>query len=79
MSPQARMTLTEAPVGSRVRIHHLHPQAEVSTRLREMGFCENAMIRCITKGNGTIICEVSNTRIGLGSRVADNIVVSPSE
>ena len=73
------MTLTDAPIGSRVRIHHLHSLPETSMRLRELGFCENALLRCVMKSNGNIICEISNTRIGLGSTITDTIVVSPSE
>ena len=76
MSPQTRMTLTDVPVGSRVRIHHLHSEPETSTRLREMGFCEHAMVRCVMKSHGNVICEVSNARIGLGSQIADTIVVA---
>lgn len=76
MSPRTRMTLAEVPAGCRVRIHNLGPQADVSFRLREMGFCENAIIRCVMKGNGNVICEISNTRIGLGNQIADTIMVS---
>jgi len=70
------LTLIEVPVGLRARVRHLHTQPDVCFRLRELGFRENAVIRCITKGNGAIICEVCNTRIGLNSHLAGSIVVS---
>lgn len=67
--------LKDAIVGQRVRIHELHSGPELCTRLRELGFCENAVVRCMTVGDTAIICEVCNTRIGLNSSLAGNISV----
>lgn len=71
--------LTEIPIGKRFRIARLHSQPETCSRLREMGFCENAVVRCVNKGNGSIICEVCNTRIGLNHLMASAIFVSALE
>lgn len=79
MSVHAQLSLTDVPVGTRVRIRQLNSQPELCSRLREMGFCENAVIRCINKGSGNIICEVCNTRIGLNQIVANSILVSSFE
>jgi Fe2+ transport system protein FeoA len=79
MSTDLHMTLIDAPIGARVRIRHLTSRPEISARLRELGFCENAIVRCITKGYGNIICEVYNTRVGLDSGLARRIHVSVSE
>jgi Fe2+ transport system protein FeoA len=79
MTTDAHMTLIDAPVGTFVRIRHLSSRPEISTRLRELGFCENAVVRCVTKGYGNIICEVYNTRVGLDSGLARRIHVSVSE
>jgi Fe2+ transport system protein FeoA len=79
MTPANSMKLSDVPNGSQVRIHHLSSRPEVSARLRAMGFCENAVIRCITKGYGNIICEVYDTRIGLNSSLAQGIHVSHAE
>ena len=79
MMTQPHLALTEAPVGRRVRIKHLHSQPEICTRLRDMGFCENAIIRCVMKADGNIICEICNTRIGLNSYLANSILVSAFE
>jgi ferrous iron transport protein A len=68
--------LTEVPIGKRYRIAQLRSQHETCSRLREMGFCENAVVRCVNKGNGNIICEVCNTRIGLNHLVASAIFVT---
>ncbi|MEW6509909.1 MAG: FeoA family protein [Bacteroidota bacterium] len=73
------MTLNDAPLGMRVRIHALTSRPEISTRLRELGFCENAIVRCLTRGYGNIICEVYNTRVGLNSGLAGGIHVSQCE
>ena len=70
------MKLTELPIGHSARIKQLHTHPDIGSRLRELGFCENAVIRCVTKGNGAIICEVCNSRIGLNSFLAASIVVS---
>jgi Fe2+ transport system protein FeoA len=73
-------TLVDAPIGTRVRIRQLrHARPEMSARLRELGFCEDAIVRCILKGNGNIICEIQNSRIGLDNNLARTIVVSMGE
>jgi Fe2+ transport system protein FeoA len=79
MTTDVHMTLIDVPVGTCVRIRHLTSRPEISTRLRELGFCENAIVRCVTKGYGNIICEVYNTRVGLDSGLARRIHVSVSE
>ncbi len=69
-------SLSEIPVGKRVRIHQLESKPEVCNRLRELGFCENAIIRCVINGEGNLICEVCNTRVGLNHSIAQTIKVS---
>ena len=76
---QGHVQLTDIPVGQRVRIAQLNSHPETCNRLRELGFCENAIIRCVNNGNGNIICEVCNTRVGLNQLVASAIVVSAVE
>ncbi len=70
------MTLSEAPLGASVRIHSLRAQPAVSQRLRELGLCEHAVVSCVMKGHGNIICAIRNTRIGLDRRLASTILVS---
>jgi len=62
--------------GQLFRIRQLANHPEVCSRLRELGFCENAVVRCVTKGYGNIICEVCNARFGIDSFTASNITVS---
>jgi Fe2+ transport system protein FeoA len=73
------MTLSEAPLGASVRIHSLRAQPEVSQRLRELGLCEHAVVSCVMKGHGNIICAIHNTRIGLDRRLASTIFVSSEQ
>jgi Fe2+ transport system protein FeoA len=72
-------SLSEIPAGRYVRIHQLQSEPDVSFRLREMGFCENAIVRLVVNGEGNLICEICNTRIGLNHALADDIIVSPFE
>ena len=76
MNAAALLKLTELPIGHRARVRQLHTRPDVRSRLRELGFCENAVVRCVTKGNGAIICEICNSRFGLNSYLAASIVVS---
>ena len=71
--------LSEACVGQQVRIAHLRSRPEICLRLRELGFRENAVIRCINKAAGNVICEVCNTRIGLNQLMASSIYVSSDD
>lgn len=73
------MTLSEAPLGASVRIHSLRARPEVSQRLRELGLCEHAVVSCVMKGHGNIICAIHNTRIGLDRHLAGTIVVSSEQ
>ena len=80
MSTQPHLQLAEVPIGRSVRIRQLwDSQPAVSARLRDLGFCENAIVRCVNKGSGNIICEVCNTRVGLNFSIASNIFVSSFE
>jgi len=72
-------SLAKVPVGRFARIHRLDSRPEISFRLREMGFCENAIVRLVVNEEGTLICEVCNTRVGLNHRLAHEIIVSPFE
>lgn len=72
-------TLAHIKSGKTVRIQQLNSQPETCQRLRELGFCENATVRCVTNGSMQLICEVCNTRVGLNHSIASSIIVSPIE
>jgi Fe2+ transport system protein FeoA len=79
MTARGSMTLSDVPAGMRVRVRHLSSRPDVSRRLRELGFCENAVVRCIVRGFGNIICEVYDTRVGLNRSLARGIHVAQIE
>jgi Fe2+ transport system protein FeoA len=72
-------TLAQAQSGTTVRIQQLNTHPETCHRLRELGFCENAIVRCVTNGSAQLICEVCNTRVGLNHSVAKTIIVTTFE
>ncbi len=78
MKLATHIPLIDAPVGALVRIRQLNLHPELCSRLREMGLCENAVVRTVNKGSGNIICELCNTRFGLNEMIARSIVVSAS-
>lgn len=70
-------TLAEIPAGTSVTISRLESHPETCLRLRELGFCENATIRCVTNGSSQLICEVCNAKVGLNFSTANSIIVNP--
>ncbi|MER3522700.1 MAG: hypothetical protein C4326_01185 [Ignavibacteria bacterium] len=70
------ISLNDVPLGTRVRVRQLISHPELSTRLREIGINENALIRPVNRGNGSLICEVCNTRIGLTQMLARSILIT---
>jgi len=70
-------TLTQAPVGQFCKIYDIQSTPEICHRLRELGFYENAIIRCTINHDSHLVCEVCNTRIGLNEQIAKEILVVP--
>ena len=70
----ARMRLTELPNGESGRVCSLDGEAGTCSRLREMGFCESAIVEKVA-GEKTLLCQLCGTRIALSDRAADHIVV----
>ena len=68
------MPLTDLPIGSTGRVHALNGEPGVCSRLREIGFCEAAIIEKIA-GKKTLLCQLCGTRIALSDRAAKHIQV----
>jgi ferrous iron transport protein A len=51
-------------------------KTDLNQRLREMGFCESAVIQKIG-GKRMLICELCGVRVALSDRAADKIEVEP--
>jgi ferrous iron transport protein A len=69
-----RMTLAELPIGSTGRVCALAGETNVCSRLRELGFCESAVVEKIS-GRKTLLCQLCGTRIALSERAGAHIVV----
>jgi ferrous iron transport protein A len=68
--------LNRVKAGVAVRIKQLCASPQVADRLREIGFCEDQIIRLLT-AHTNIICMVCNTRLALSSQIAETILVEP--
>ena len=62
--------------GVAVRIRKLCATPELQERLREIGFCEDQVIKLLT-GHANFICQVCNTRLAISAQLAQLIMVEP--
>lgn len=69
-------TLTAVRPGSNVRVLKLDAEESLCHRLREMGFTENSVVRCVQSG-ASCICQIQHSRVGLSSQLASRIYVEP--
>lgn len=67
--------LGETRPGATVRVVRLEGQEPVCARLREMGFCEEAVVR-VLNNSASVVCQVCGSRVGLSRGLASSIVVS---
>jgi ferrous iron transport protein A len=68
--------LSHVRAGVAVRIKRLCAAPELQNRLRELGFCEDQIIRLLTSQTN-FICQVCNARLAISERLADVILVEP--
>ncbi|MEY4386424.1 MAG: hypothetical protein RLY20_1707 [Verrucomicrobiota bacterium] len=68
--------LSRVQTGIAVRVRQLCAAPEIQSRLRELGFCEDQVIRLITNRTG-FICQVCNSRLALSEQMAAMIMVEP--
>ena len=68
--------LTRVQEGVAVRIKRLCAAPELQNRLREIGLCEEQIIRLVA-GRTQFICQVCNARLALSERLAQLILVEP--
>jgi Fe2+ transport system protein FeoA len=71
--------LSEVPLRKQFSIQRLRSHPEICQHLRAIGFNEHTLIRTVVKNSSQIICEVHNTRIGIHTSVANDILVSSTE
>ncbi len=68
--------LTAVRAGVAVRIRRLCAAPEVQDRLRELGFCEDQIIRLLTNQTH-FICQICNARLAISEQLAKLIWVEP--
>src|SRR5216683_5708588 len=68
--------LSRVKAGVAVRIKRLCAAPEVQNRLRELGFCEDQIIRLLTS-QANFICQVCNSRLAISEQLAQLIMVEP--
>jgi len=66
--------LSRVKAGSVVCIKQLSTAPEVTSRLRELGFCEDQKIRLVAR-QSNYICQVCNARLAISGRLAEAIMV----
>lgn len=68
--------LSRVSAGSVVCIKQLATTGDLTSRLREMGFCEEQQIKLISR-DSHLICLVCNARLGISAELAESILVAP--
>ena len=68
------MPLCQLPPRATGRIRELTGDSAFCQRIREMGFGESVYVTKVA-GNGTILCQLNGTRIGLSHDAARQILV----
>lgn len=72
----ATCPLNRVRAGMPVRIKQLCTSADTALRLREIGFCEDQVIKLLTASTN-IICLVCNARLAISPQLAQAILVEP--
>lgn len=68
--------LSRVKAGVAVRIKQLCASPEVQNRLRELGLCEDQIIKLLTS-QSNFICQVCNARLAISAQLAQLILVEP--
>jgi len=68
--------LSLVKAGVAVRIKRLCATPEMQNRLRELGFCEDQIIKLLTSQTN-FICPVCNARLAISEQLAKIILVEP--
>ena len=68
--------MSRVKAGVAVRIKRLCAAPEVQDRLREIGLCEDQIIKLVTS-RANFICQVCNVRLAISERLAQLILVEP--
>lgn len=71
------MPLAKAQVGDRLCIVSLRGNPHTIQHLHHMGFCPGAEVQIISRSlNGSVVVTIGDTRLGLGARMSQQVMVS---
>lgn len=76
--PAPLTPLSEAESGRLLYVERLEGTESICRRLREVGFCEKAEIKLLSRG-GQMICSVCGTRLALSRKLAKKIWVKTNK
>ena len=68
--------LSRVKAGVAVRIKQLCASPDLQNRLRELGLCEDQIIKLLTSQTN-FICQVCNARLAISAQLAQLILVEP--
>jgi Fe2+ transport system protein FeoA len=68
--------LTDLPVGAVARVHDADLDGESRALLRAIGLTDQSVLRVCKQGHPCVI-QVRATRIGMSSRIAQHVTVTP--
>lgn len=68
--------LDRVKIGVAVRVKKLCASPDIQARLRELGFCEQQIIRLLS-AQFNCICQVCNVRLAISQKLARLILVEP--
>lgn len=68
--------LNRVKAGVEVRIKRICGTPEMQKRLRELGFCEDSIIKLLTSQTN-LICQVCEARMAISEQIAKTILVEP--
>jgi Fe2+ transport system protein FeoA len=69
--------LSRVQAGAIVCIKRLATTPEITSRLRELGMCEEQQIKLLAR-QSNYICQVCNARLAISGKLADSIMVEAS-
>jgi ferrous iron transport protein A len=72
--PRALLSLSEARCGERLRVVGVRPSSKSYVRLKELGFCESAVVCKVTNGSA-LICQVCGVRLAIGRDLGADVLV----
>ncbi len=68
------LTLSRARCGERLRVVSICPNCPDCVRLKELGFCEKALL-CKVADGGAMICTLAGMRVAIGRELGAHVRV----